>query len=322
MLHKKFPCTVSLVLLVVFIFPTVAIAVAETAESLLEKLVSNIHKQSYKASAVFIRPSGMESINLDRKGEIEKITFNNNDEKEQSITLFNNKEVYQVDEGISVHHNKTPFIALKSFQEHLTKSLESYDLFISRNYDQVAGIQTTRLSVISKNNDRYSYIYWIDSKNYIVLRADTLNEHGELIERMVLTSLALTSASEHDVKANVDFLGAKASHYYYEKIPYEIAQSMVQWQPSNFTVSSIQSIYDDNNKRSYKFIVLSDGFASIGIYIGHHKNEAKLMRGQQLDAFKVFRHTLNGNKISVEGQLPYEILEKVGLNIMIENNDD
>jgi len=309
------------VLLVILTFPSLVVAIEETAESLLSKVVSNFQIQSYEASALYIRPSGMESINIKREGELEHITFNDNGEHARLISVLNDKEVYQTAHGLSVHHNKVYFNSLRYLNEHLAKSLESYDLFISKNYDQVAGIQTARLSVISKNNDRYSYIYWVDVRNYIILRVDTLNETGELIERMVFTSLTLNHAAERTLPQAVNVENTQASHYYHKNNS-KTGQVTLQWLPSNFTVSSMQSVYDDKGALFYKLILLTDGFAKIGIYLGHHWHEAKLTRGQQLDAFHVFKPIANKRIISVEGQLPYEILEKVGLNIIFGNNDD
>lgn len=321
MLYKNSPCVLSLVVLTILTFPTVVIGVEETAKNLLGKVVSNFQLQSYEASAVYIRPSGMESINIKHEGGLERISFNDNEEYERSVTMLNNKEIHQAGGGIRVHNNKTHFNALRHFQKNLAKGLKSYDLFISKHYDQVAGIQTARLSVISKNNDRYSYIYWIDTLNNIVLRTDTLNETGELIERMVFTSFALKKTTEHSISQIINLAGVKVSHYHHEA-NLKARQIMMQWLPSNFTVFSRESIYDDEGVLSYKFILLTDGFASIGIYLGHYTDEAKLTRGEQLDAFHVFKRTINANKISIEGQLPYEILEKIGLNIMVGNSSD
>lgn len=109
-------------LLIVFTLPTVAVEVEEIAAGLLTKVVHGFPTQAYKASAVYISPSGTESVDIERDGEFEKITFNNHDEHTESHLFTQGKIIFQTAGQVNVHHNKTRFHSLKYFQENQTKS--------------------------------------------------------------------------------------------------------------------------------------------------------------------------------------------------------
>lgn len=185
----------------------------------------------------------------------------------------------------------------------------------------MAGIKSTRLSIISNDESRYSYIYWLDAKNYIILRTDTLNEHGELIERMLFTSFILNKTDEASILEKINFKSKYAIHYYHQNTQ-DNQPVQLNWLPSGFKLILSESVYDNDNILLYRYFLLTDGLSSIKVYLDGFGHEAKLTRGQQLDAFHVYKGTVNGKKLSVEGHMPYEILKKVGLNMNFERNND
>ena len=72
-------------------------------------------------------------------------------------------------------------------------------------------------------------------------------------------------------------------------------------------------------------MILTDGFATVEIYYGERNRVAKLTRGQQLDAFHVYKLKIDDNEISIEARLPYDILKRVGDNVTlthVNSNDD
>jgi negative regulator of sigma E activity len=73
---------------------------------------------------------------------------------------------------------------------------------------------------------------------------------------------------------------------------------------------------------AHERIVLSDGFAWVEIYTQKNDHKPKLTRGQQLDAWHIYKGVSSGKNISVEGQLPYAVLEKIGLNMTLVLKDD
>jgi len=319
--HKKLLCSPFLMMLYFCCFPNVVLAAQETPESLLSKVNSHFSQQSYKASAVYIRPSGMQSIDIEHEQKLERITYNTGSETLKAFTLLKDRQVSDANGKATAYFNKSQFKPLRYLHENLAKAMQSYKLAVGNNVDYIAGRQALRLSIISKNKDRYSYVYWFDADEDIILRTDTLNEQGELIERFVLTSLTFIKLADYNIEKTVQLASIDSVRYRNESIE-NAKQAILGWLPPNFWLFSIQPAYAESQTLVYKHLLLTDGFASVDIYIGENEREATLTRGQQLDAFHVFKHVLGGKKVSVEGRLPYETLKKIGLNIVLNNNHD
>ncbi|PHS72005.1 MAG: hypothetical protein COB22_06210 [Cycloclasticus sp.] len=312
----KFKRLVKLFLLVPFLFSNTALADEQSAASLLKKVVAGLNNNSYKATAVYIRPSGMEAIDIEYSKGFERITSSNDSELQVIHTNGDEIKIYSANRSKQKHKGKIRFQPLKFFQAHQSRGLKSYQLFISKGYHQVAGRQSVRLSIISNTNDRYSYIYWVDLESQIILRHDVLDENGELIERMVFTSLSLNEIKSDESTHKIDIAELKTLKYNYAKK--SISQApVIGWLPPEFSLHSIESIAKANNKGSYERIIYTDGFAFIEIFTAEVGHEARMTRGQQLDAFHVYKGVSKTHTFTVEGQMPYGVLKKVGSNFQL-----
>jgi len=301
--------------LVLFLsLPSVAFALELTPEALLANVVKGFSTQTYTASAVYIRPSGMEAVDIKYSRGLEMQTLNADSEKQIVITKGKGTRLVQTAEKSTFHEGITYINPLVHLHQNLETGLVAYDLFISEQYDQVAGRLATRLSVISKTSDRYSSIYWVDKETHIILRTDTLNESGELIERMVFTAFSL----KDDIALSAENNGS-AKAYLYKKGSSKWL-SLIKTAPLHFQLLSTQSSYDAEGTLSYERALLTDGFSMIDIYLGTNNHEAKITRGQQLDAFHVYKVTNNNQKISIEGNVPYKMLKELAA-VLVGKND-
>jgi len=298
-------------------FPSIVFAIDSLPEVLLGKVVQNLERQSYIASAVYIRPSGMETVVIEHAGAVERLLFSD-DDSEHHIIRTSTDETYAfvTTKELSVYQGKTHFRPLLYLHNNLSTGLKSYNLFISEQYDYVAGRKAARLSVIASAPDRYSYVYWVDESSYVILRRDVLDENGELIERMVFTSFALKEQSQAE-----GYGGFRVTDYAY-KDKTENVPVTFNWLPEGFALLSAEFVFDSNEALSYKRMILTDGFAYVELYVGYNKHMAKLTRGQQLDALHVVKTNVDGRQISVEGLMPYPVLEKIGTNIEFNNQND
>ncbi|ORU93040.1 MAG: hypothetical protein A6F70_04455 [Cycloclasticus sp. symbiont of Bathymodiolus heckerae] len=299
--------------------PCVTFALENNPQNLLADVISGFSTESYNASVVYIRPSGMESVDIEYDRGLKKVTFNTGLEKQTVQTTLANQETVKVGNNTISHRNKYMFNSLASLHSNLDVGLKSYDLFISEYYDQVAGRSTSRLSVIAKTNDRYSYVHWVDADTKIILRTDTLNENGELIERMMSTAFTLKESKAVTSKLELE-ANSSASYSHVQGLKGQ--QTSIKVMPLGFYILSEQSIYSVDKTLLYERIILTDGFASIDIYRGESNHKVKMTRGQQLDAFHIYKKNIQGSKVSFEGRLPLVMLEKIAANLIFEDQHD
>jgi len=301
--------------LVLFLsLPSFAFALEATPEALLANVVKGFSTQTYTASAVYIRPSGMEAVDIEYNRGVEKRTFNADSEQQIVITKGNGKQLAQSANKTTLHKGTSHINPLVHLHKNLKQGLMAYNLFVSEQYDRVAGRLATRLSVIPKTSDRYSSIFWVDKETHIILRTDTLNESGELIERMVFTAFSLKDDLALTIESNTG-----ADVYLYKNSLSKLS-SLITGIPLHFQILSTQSSFDKQGDLYYERALLTDGFSMIDVYLGANSHQAKITRGQQLDAFHVYKVTNNEQKISIEGKVPYKMLK--GLAIMPAGQND
>jgi len=308
------PRKILLSLVLLLSLPSVAFALELTPEALLANVVKGFSTQSYTASAVYIRPSGMEAVDIEYNRGVEKRTFNADSEQQVVITKGSGKQLVQSAKKVTFHSGITHINPLVHLHQNLKEGLTVYNLFVSEQYDRVAGRLATRLSVIPKTADRYSSIFWVDKETHIILRTDTLNESGELIERMMFTAFSL--------KDDLALLTEKntATDVYVYKEGSRKWLSLIKTMPAHFQVLSTQSSFDKQGDLYYERALLTDGFSMINVYLGANNNQAKITRGQQLDAFHVYKVTNDGQKISIEGKVPYKMLKDLAV-VLVGKND-
>jgi sigma-E factor negative regulatory protein RseB len=318
-----------LLFLVIVVCSPSVLAESDDAKSFLAKTVHQSKNQSYIASAVIIRPSGMEAIDVTymaNEGVVSRYLSNKVKSKQIDDNAKGTDEMVFLlaTKQLEVHRNKTQFNAIDHLNGHIQAGLQSYDLHLSSQADPVAGRPALRLSFISKSGDRYSYIYWVDIENHIILRYDILDEKSDLIERMVFTSLSVKEVEKNETEFGLDPGLFETINYQYDKLQYD-SKLKVGWLPNGFEIYSMERVSSEDNASFQERIILTDGFATIEIYYGQRNRIAKLTRGQQLDALHVYKLKIDNNEISIEARLPYEILKKVADNVTLaqvnSNND-
>ncbi|MEO1888372.1 MAG: MucB/RseB C-terminal domain-containing protein [Cycloclasticus sp.] len=297
--------------------PNLALAIESEPRELLAQVVSQLESQSFRASAVYIRPSGMETIDIERAEQFERITYNNEPIHQRIRTPLKEVLVSPIKRSFTEHRGKTIFNSLSELHKNPSKTNQVYNLFVSEHFDRVAGKEATRLSIISITQDRYSFIHWVDAESYIILRTDVLDENGELIERMVFTSFTLKDNQQWLSKSSIQYEGEKQQLLTYVKKT-DSEKVRFTWLPAGFYIESIEAVYDKAQAVSYERVILSDGFAFIDVYTHKIGHNAKLTRGQQLDTLHVYKGVVAGQKVSLEGQVPYAILQKIALNIKLK----
>lgn len=303
------------------VIPACVSADTDTPRELLAKVIQQLDSQPYKASAVYVRPSGMVSVDIERAKNVERLTYNADPEYQNIQTSSKEIRIYPATKNKIEHVGKYHFNGLRALHQNPIETTKFYNLFISDQLDYVAGQNATRLSIISITKDRYSYIHWVDSSSSVILRTDVLDEKGELIERMVFTAFSLKNEHDWVTVSSVDEVSEKTKLLTYTQ---EVDSKALRftWLPEGFHIHSIESVRDDECTLGYERIVLTDGFASIEVYTYKNDHQAKLTRGQQLDTFHVYKEVLSGLDVSIEGQVPYAVLEKIALGLKVKGAID
>lgn len=294
-----------------------ALAEGNSGVKALARIVEQSERLTYQASGVYIRPSGMLAFDLEHDGLSERIIEKGVVIKHIVTTPQLKAIVFPTLNKRILEEGRLNYRPLHHLNQHLERGLESYQLLLSEEPSQLAGKAVQRLSVIAKTPDKYSYVYWVDLQTGLILRTDTVNEQGALIERKVFTSFTLNETGSLPLITSQPFTDEWQRLQFTKKL---VSQFKLGWLPPGFElflIESIEGLAAENCER----LVLSDGFALIEIYSCKNEQSATLRVGRSLDALHIVKRKIAGQVLSVAARLPYEVINKVIENIKVKAYD-
>lgn len=230
--------------------------------------------------------------------------------------------ILRVDDRVAHFHTSASNYSLKSntitailpaaFSEPFERLEHSYQVTAGGGA-RVLGRNAQHLRILSRDNQRYSYSLWIDRKHGMPLKMIMLNQSGNIVEQMQLTSLSVRDTAPEimqDIKTIqmpplLDELRTEtATNYDVEP----------RWAPQGFKLLNQQShtlVVDSTPVDHYLF---SDGLAEYSVYV------AELAEGMETDLALSSSHTLfskryNNFLVTVVGQVPLPMAQRIAAEV-------
>lgn len=253
-------------LLITAIF-NIAYASSDTDASLakLTSMVRSFSSLSYQG--VFVRSQGvaMNSMKI-RHGIIDEIEY------ESLIDLDGDKiEVIRIDDSVICVYPDVSFAntaapvstPLKQFKElNGDRLLEGYSFKLSQKIEVIAGRKAQKLSLLPKDHYRFGHAFWLDTENSFLLKHDTLDAHGKVLDRVQFTDITF-----NPVLKKSDFvprLGTYSRHVVSVTPKMTDNKWYFTWLPDGFA-----PVWRDArllNERT-AMLLLSDGVTSMSIFV-------------------------------------------------------
>ncbi|MDV6315346.1 MucB/RseB C-terminal domain-containing protein [Idiomarina sp. HP20-50] len=199
-----------------------------------------------------------------------------------------------------------------AFSEPFERLEHSYQVTVGGGA-RVLGRNAQHIRILSRDNQRYSYALWIDRKNGMPLKMIILNQSGNIVEQMQLTSLSVRS-SEPEIIAEIENIEMppllnelrveKPTHYAVEPL----------WAPQGFRLISQENhnlLVDATPVDHYLF---SDGLTEYSVYIAEltPDMETDLALSSSQTLFSM-RH--NGFLVTVVGQVPLAMAQRIATEV-------
>lgn len=194
---------------------------------------------------------------------------------------------------------------------------------LSRYYDFVrvgrareAGAACQVLRVVPKDGLRYSYVLWIDEKNYLPLRADLVDRDGEVLEQYRTISYSIS-----------DKLAEMMSGLKNAKLPdvlslpksnLETTFWHVGWVPDGFEAKDLNRYRMAITERVVESKMYSDGLFSFSVYVSDSDNYS--LKGQLVRQGRRTLHSLvkGNNEISVVGDIPPATAQRIAQSVTFD----
>lgn len=283
-------------------------AARQSASSWLNKLASTVASRNFQVSFVLSR-AGQETIPylwrhavLSDGTVMEQLNVQNGPGQEQ-IRVGDIVSVFEPDTQpyslrASAIQGPIPAALLQT-----PDSLQAGYEFVTVGRARISGRTAQQLRIISRDNNRFSYQLWLDEQTGMLLKLNTLDLQGAVIEQIQITGFTL-SDEPHPYFAKVNQANLPP--------PMAVGQDKNpehQWQlgylPKGMTLvrEDIRRLPGTGQVVEYK--LFSDGLVDVSVYV--QKAE------QGVGADLALRHELNTFLSLVQGQVQITVVGEIPL---------
>lgn len=290
---------------------------ANSPEAWLLKLHKGLNTLNYTVSFVVVQPNAATKPYLWRHGIVEGGTM-------EHLSLLNGPgtEIFRVNDKLSYFEpNSVPFslkskyingpIPIQFFKDPIALN-EGYD-FVLVGRSRVSGKPAQQIRIVSRDGSRYNTTVWLDQETGLLLKMDTLDRSGQLIEQLQVTSLQVDEKPDP----------------YFEKIDPTrlpevsgIAQQneidflwQINWIPAGMEIIKKDVHRLVATSEVVEYMMLSDGLVDVSVYISKVNSAAK-DGGWLIHESNTLLSLNNGKvEVSVVGKIPAQTANAIASSI-------
>lgn len=315
----------SILLLLSLLSSQVWAADSPTVRQWLEKMSRAAHELNYDGTFVYLQDKQMTAMRIthtvDATGENERIELLNgipgpeakHDNTSATVNL-----------GQTARHKKGGL--RKNFPQALSEDiaqLENYYQFVLRGQHRVAGRVAQIILVKPADQYRYGYRLWVDVISGLLLKADMVNETGASIEQVMFTAINFENVEKIVEEQNP--AQAADQHPGKGKVIMPAVQqpsAATDWRitqlPKGFRRVEHNQYTMESGDAPVEHIVLTDGLASISVFIEESDPDDKFVGVSHRGAVNAFGTISNDHQITLVGEVPLAAVKLIGQSIQYQ----
>lgn len=299
---------------------------AETrdAQAWLRRMQSAAQKLNYSGTFIYQQGSEMRTSRIthyvDEHGELEKLELLDGKPKEY---FRNNEEIV-----CYLPETKTRLVERRVTQDVFPAILGAGADRLVEHYKiragdpaRIAGFDAQAIVLDPKDELRYGYRLWADATSGLLLRAQTVDDAGTIVEQISFTQLAIGTVDRKQLKPGF----ADTRDWRVEKAvmsPADLSTWSVVRMPSGFRrIREVRRVVSDTSaangvpaQREISQIVYSDGLAAISIFIepgAQSRTEGWLKQG----AMTIIGRRYGNFWLTIVGEVPSNAIRQVADSI-------
>jgi len=293
------------------------------ALNLLKAMHSAGRQLNYQGTFVYVNSGKMESMRIyhrvDDKGDHDRMVHLNGSTRE--VIRDGDKVTCILSDKKSVHVSK-----LDDGAQHILSALPSnfseftqYYTFTLAGQDRVAGRATKVVHVNPRDKFRYGYRFWLDAENGLLLKSQVLAEDGVPIEQVMFTSIEIVREIAPDLLKS-ELTG---EHYTVTEDKSEDAaapDAALHWRvahpPLGFLSTGHNTRHVTPGGVPTHHIVLSDGLASVSVYIEKlDAGKKRFVGSSYMGAVNIHGVVVDDHQVTVVGEVPAATVKMVADSI-------
>ncbi len=284
----------------------------QIAKQWLERMVQAVNNLNYQGTFIYLHGNQLETMKIvhavqDGK-QRERLTSLNGAPRE--VIRDQSSVTCVMPESQQVSVDKRPltrqFLAL--LPEDL-QQLGSHYLFRRLGKGRVAGRNARVVAIIPKDGLRYGYRFFLDEESGLPLKSDLMNEHGKAVEQTMFTHIEVGVAEIGEARKDLpgmQQLELKDAPGISKKTVQAPEESIWMFHnlPDGFSLSTRNRLPDPSSDNMIDQYVLSDGLASLSVFVESAGQGEALNGVSRLGAINAWGGELDGYQVTVVGEVP------------------
>lgn len=294
------------------------------ALSYLNKMGNALKQLNYHGTLVYTHDGQVESIRLvhrhDKNGEAQRIVHLSGEARE---VIKNNDVVtcYMPD-------SHSVLVGKRRFNTHLlarlTKNFQDFGdqyAFVVDGHGRIAGRTTTNIAIRPKDNFRYGYRFWIDDDSALLLKSDLLDANGKALEQLMFVDVTVGGHISPDMlKPAINGESYTWHNGRGKNQPADMNNPpwKIRNMPVGFAIEGRSKQKMPNSDKLVDHLVVSDGLASISVYIEQfdvaNKNKG-FIGASRMGAINVYGSFMDDHHVTVVGEAPQGTVKMIAESI-------
>jgi sigma-E factor negative regulatory protein RseB len=294
------------------------IAAAQTSPegiALLQRIYHATEKLSYSGTFVYQQAERTETSRITRVtgpgGDIERVEVLDGMPRE----IIRTRDVVRC----YMPETQTVKVERRTDQRAFPGMLPEHVVELSRSYaisrgeaTRIAGHDCNLVMLMPRDDLRYGYRLWADVGTGMLLKAQTFNRKGEVVEQFTFTQLAIGNVNRDQVRLRQDIKGWHVEDAAVTPANLALAGWSVRADlPGYRKVVEVQRKFSE--ARPVGQVVYSDGISAMSVFIEPMAGRTEAVRPglSSLGAFHIYTREVANHVVTVVGEAPAASVQRV-----------
>ena len=189
----------------------------------------------------------------------------------------------------------------------------TYDIAFA-GHGRVAGRDVKVIDILPKDDYRYAHRLYLDQQHRLPLKLDMRNKQGKTVAMIMFSRLKVDERMPFDAsRSSIHTDGYKLIKHEQKKMPR--LTSPLRWTfahlPHGFRVNVHDVRKDEKNGDWREHVVVSDGLATVSVYIEQAKPNEGLEGPSSMGAMSAYGRRYGDDHITAVGEVPVETVRLI-----------
>ena len=296
---------------------------ADTVASWLERMVQAAHRLNYTGTFVYQQGGSLETMRIihsvDEEGEHERLVSLSGPAREVIRERDKVTCILPEDSSVVVEHAGPPR-TFPIIQPAAIEPLRQYYDFKLLGRDRIAGVESRQIAIVPRDQYRYGQNIWLAEETGLLLRAEILDEQGEIVEQVMFTSLELYEQIPAEMLVPQTENPGQIVELERKTEEMALPEGQARWQvallPPGFHQDIERLHYLPHKSQPVEHHLYSDGLASVSVFIEKDDQKERSVIGtSRMGGVNAYGRRLNGYLATVVGEVPPVTVKQIAESI-------